>query len=385
MEIMIVTGEASGDGHGAKLVRELRHIAPSQEIGFFGAAGPKLRDAGVEAVVESDELSIVGLLEIGRALPVFLRAFKKLVKAAVERRPDAVVLIDFPEFNLKLSKALKKRGLTVIYYITPQVWAWRKYRAKALARDTDLLLTILPFEKKWFNDNGVKSVEYVGSPLAREVHATESKEGFCARHGLDPTRPIISLLPGSRHKEIIRILPVMLRSMALIAKRSPEAQFILAAAREKDLKDCRDAIAAIDADVSRLKVVVGETYNVLNASDAAEVTSGTATLEAGVIGVPMAIVYKTSKINYGIFMPMISVEHFGLINLIAEKRVVKEMIQDDFTAETVSAEMIRLLDADVNRQVREELRIAAEKLGHGGASKRAAEAILRSIVEKSHA
>ncbi|MDQ3221379.1 MAG: lipid-A-disaccharide synthase, partial [Acidobacteriota bacterium] len=178
-QIMIVAGEASGDAHAAKLVKALRESAPNTKFILFGAAGHRLRAAGVEAIVNADELAIVGLPEIAKALPRFLKAFHSLSSAAINRRADVVILVDFPDFNLKLAKALKKRGFKIIYYISPQLWAWRKYRIRTIRNYVDLLLTILPFEKDWYAERGVINIEYVGSPLAREVHADSSREEFC--------------------------------------------------------------------------------------------------------------------------------------------------------------------------------------------------------------
>ncbi len=382
LKLMIVAGEASGDGHGAKLVRALRAAAPDVNFEFFGAAVKQLRSSGVDAVVEADALSIVGLLEIGLALPVFLRAFRDLKKAAVERKADAVILVDFPDFNLKLAKSLKKKGLKVFYYISPQLWAWRKYRIRTIKKYVDLVIAILPFEKDWYQEHGVSHVEYVGNPLAMEVHANLSKEDFCRKYDLEPNQQIVSLLPGSRHKEIIRILPVMLESAALISAKLPQTQFVIALASNQDQAAVHKAISKTNGRElipPKFKIIENETYDALNASDAAAVTSGTATLEAGIIGTPMAIVYKTSKINYALFEPLISVEHYGLINLIAGERVAKELIQAEFTAESLASEILRLLEPEENALTRKRLKNASDKLGHGGASKRAAEAILRVI------
>src|SRR5215203_1530598 len=230
LRLMIVAGEASGDRHAAKLVNALREAEPSINFEFFGSAGPRMRDAGVDAVIKADRLSIVGLAEIARALPMFLRASNELKRAAEVREPDAVILVDFPEFNLKLAKALKKKGFKIIYYISPQLWAWRKYRISTIKRYVDLLLTILPFEKDWYSDRGVEHVEYVGSPLAREVVAKRTKAEFCEENGLDPERQIVALLPGSRHKEIVRILPVMLEGGNVLSEKSSGVQFVIAAA-----------------------------------------------------------------------------------------------------------------------------------------------------------
>ena len=381
LRIMIVAGEASGDLHAAKLVRELREMADGQ-VDFFGAAGPKMREAGVEAVIKADELSIVGLIEIGRALPTFIGAFRALKRSAAERLPDVAILVDFPDFNLKLAKALKRLGVNVVYYISPQLWAWRSYRVRTIRTYVDLMLTILPFENDWYSKHGVDHVEYVGSPLAREVHASRSKDDFCRSHDLDPGRPIISLLPGSRHKEIVRILPVMAETVMQLAQKRPELQFIIALASDRSLPDIKRILRSAEKKISLpedLFVIAGETFDALNASDAAAVTSGTATLETAILGTPMAIVYKTSAINYALLRPLISVEHFGLVNLIAGERVAKEMIQGEFSSRSLTNELLRLLDPTVNNRVREKLRETSDKLGHGGASKRAAQAILRIL------
>ncbi len=379
--LMIVAGEASGDGHAAKLVAAMREIAP--HLKFFGCAGPKMRAVGVEAIVKADDLSIVGLPEIAAALPKFLSVYRRLVKAAEERQPDAVVLVDFPEFNLKLARSLKKRGFKIVYYISPQLWAWRKYRIRTIKKHVDLLISILPFEKQWYAARGVDHVEYVGSPLAREVHANLNKEDFCRKHGLDSACPIVSLLPGSRHKEIVKILPELLRTAAIMLMQNPAIQFIAAFASERHAGEVKAAINLLVTEdkpvLENILSVFGETYDALNASDAAAVTSGTATLETGIIGTPMAIVYKTSSFNYKLMRPMIDVEHFGLINLIAGERVAKELIQDDFTAKTLADELFRLLDPNENARVREQLKSAADKLGHGGASKRAGAKIIELL------
>lgn len=383
-KFMIVAGEASGDLHGAKLVRALRAEDPGARFDFFGSAGPALRNAGVEAVVRADGLSIVGLPEIAKALPMFLRAFRDLRNAAVTQQPDAVILVDFPDFNLKLARSLKKKGITVVYYISPQLWAWRKYRIRTIRKYVDLLITILPFEKDWYSVEGVTHVEYVGSPLAREVHTSSSKNEFCGRHGIDAKRHIVSLLPGSRHKEIVKILPVLLETAANMAERDRSIQFIIPISSGRNEADVRARLADFTSAgrvlPETLLVVKGETYDALYASDAAAVTSGTATLETGILGTPMAIVYRTSTFNYKLLRPLISVEHFGLINLIAGERVAKELIQDEFTPQTLSDELFRLLEPAENKRVRQKLTEAADKLGHGGASKRAAEAIMRLIV-----
>lgn len=370
---MVVAGEASGDAHAAKLVHMLRE-AWSDEVAFFGCAGPRMRDAGVEAIVEADELSIVGILEIGIALPRFLSVFRKLKTAARIRRPDAVVLVDFPDFNLKLAKALKRLGIKVIYYISPQIWAWRQYRQRTIKNNVDLLISILPFEKDWYSSRGIHSVEYVGNPLAMEVHADLTRLEFRREFNIAEDRKLIAMLPGSRRAEIRRMLPVFADTDATIRSLRSDVDMLVALPEDK-----RGLSERLAREFPSLRFVFGRTYDTLNASDAAAVTSGTATLETGIIGTPMVIVYKTSALNYKLLRPLIDVEHFGLINLIAGKRVVREMIQDDLTPKELTAELLRLLEPETNKKLREELADAVEKLGHGGASKRAAEAIIRVL------
>ena len=376
---MLVAGEPSGDAHAAKLVAALRENSFATSFEFFGAAGTKMREAGVETVINSDDLSIVGLPEIARALPIFWNAFQILKREATKRKPDAVVLIDFPDFNLKLAKSLKKQGLKIIYYISPQLWAWRKYRVKTIGKYVDLLLTILPFEKDWYVKQGISHIEYVGNPLAGEVKSTLTKAEFCAENNLDSQKPIVALLAGSRHKEIAKILPALLEAARLMKKKNADLQFVIALASTRNPAEIEAAIADAKRDLPQFTIVQDKTREALNAADVAAVTSGTATLETAIIGTPMAIVYKTSWLNYGLLRPLISVEHFGLINLIAEERLAKELIQKDFTAQTLSNELLRLLQPEMNKKMREKLCEATARLGKGGASRRAAEAIIREL------
>lgn len=370
----MIAGEASGDHHAARLANALRELAPQIEWDFFGATGQKMRRAGIETIVRSDNLSIVGLPEIARELPMFWKVFQKLKREAKWRRPDIVVLIDFPEFNLKLAKSLKNQGLKIVYYISPQIWAWRSYRLRAIKRDVDLLLTILPFEEDWYRRRGFEKVKFIGNPLAREVNPHLSREEFCKKHDLDLSKPIVSLLPGSRSKEIERILPVLLETAELMQKANPDLQFVVALAENRKFSEVESAENKFR--LNNLLVVRGETHEALNASDVAAVTSGTATLETAIIGTPFAIVYKTSAFNWFLFRPIISVEHFGLVNLIAGRRLVKELIHKNFTAADLSRELFRLLETENNNKMRSELKETAATLGHGGASKRAATAIM---------
>lgn len=376
---MIVTGEPSGDAHGAALVNELRAVS-AEPLEIFGATGPLLREAGVESIIQSDDLAVMGILEVGRVFPKFWRAYQTLKQAALERKPDAVILVDWPEFNFRLARSLHRRGLKIIYYISPQLWAWRSYRVRTIKRDVDLLLAILPFEKEWYEARGVDHVEFVGHPLAGEVRARQNRVEFCRDTKLDSRLPIISLLPGSRRKELERILPPMLEAAALISARRPEIQFVVVVAPSRTSEEVRDVVRAQRATPlplpSCLHIVSDLSRETLAASDVAAVASGTATLEAAILGTPMVIVYKESSINWHTLGRLITTEHFGLVNIIAGEEVATELMQDDLNGERLANELLLLLDKKRNEEARQRLREVSEQLGEGGASQRAAEHIL---------
>lgn len=379
---MIVAGEASGDAHAAALVRALREEAHETQLEFFGSTGRLMREAGVESIVQADELSIVGLLEIGRALPKFWRAFRQLRGAAIEKRPDAVVLVDWPDFNLRLARSLHRRGLKIIYYISPQLWAWRSHRVRQIRRDVDLMLTILPFEPDWYKARGFKSVQFTGHPLAGEVRARYGREEFCARHALDAKRPIVALLPGSRRKELERILPPLLDAALEIHQTKPETQFALVIAPNRSPTEAEAIIAAhkqSDTLKNILRITHHETREALAAADAAAIASGTATLEAAILCTPLVVVYKESALNWHTLGHLISAEHFGLINLIARERIVPELMQNDLTGQRLAQELLALLEPQRNASVRARLHEATAQLGAGGASRRAAQTILNFL------
>jgi lipid-A-disaccharide synthase len=383
LRLMIVAGEPSGDAHAAALVRALRDEAPATSFDFFGATGALMREAGVESIVRSDDLAIMGLAEIAQALPKFWRAYTALKRAAIERRPRAVILVDWPDFNLRLARAFHRQGLRVIYYISPQLWAWRSHRVRNIRRDVDLLLAILPFEPEWYKARNVAHVQFVGHPLVGEVVARYNREEFCRRNDLDPSRPIIALLPGSRRLELERILPAMLDAASIISNERPETQFVIALAANRTRAEANAIIEATrrgnTRGLSNLRLVQQETREALAAADAAAVASGTATLEAALIDTPFVIVYKESFINWHTLGRLISAEHFGLINLIAGERLVTELMQKDLTGERLAGELNNLLNRERNETARACLKEAAARLGSGGASHRAAKAILDAV------
>ncbi len=345
-----------------------------------------MRAEGAETLADISETAIIGPLEILRALTRFSALYHRLLDAARQRRPAAAILVNWPEFNLKLLRPLKRLGLRTIYYIGPQVWAWRTYRVRALRRYVDRLIVILPFEVEFYRRHGIVA-DYVGHPLVDTVHATLSRSEFCKKHGLDPDRPILSLLPGSRPTEVERLLPILVRA-ARILDAHYCAQFLIPLAPTIRPEMAWALIHRAWADKGKaspsppLCVLEGGTYNALAHSDLAVITSGTATLEAALLGTPMIIVYRARAINYLLVRPLIHLDTFGMVNLLAEERIVPELIQWDLTPRRL-AETMRELLADAQQRDAIKMRLAEvrRRLGDGGAAQRAARIILRVIAE----
>ncbi|MBS1787583.1 MAG: lipid-A-disaccharide synthase [Acidobacteria bacterium] len=377
IKLMIVAGEASGDKHGAKLAAALQALRPDLKFEFFGAGGDEMRSAGVETLIDAREVAIMGALEVAKALPKFLRVFRRLRTAAKERKPDLVVLIDWPEFNLRLAKRLRKDSHRVAYYISPQIWAWRGYRIRGIRRDVEKMLVILPFEQGYYRERGVE-VEYVGHPLLDSVRVTTTREEFCSQHSLDSVKPIIALLPGSRHSELKYILPPLLETAAQLQQTHPHIQLILPMARTLRRKE----LSAQTAPLSNLTLIEHDTYNAIAAADLAVVASGTATLETAIIGTPLIVVYRASQLNWRIFWPLINTEFVGMPNLIAGKAIAPELLQDELKADRLSKEIIAFLDAPTRlTKARSDLAEVRDKLGEANASERAALQILALLGE----
>lgn len=392
---MIVAGEASGDQRAAEVMRALKAEAPHLSFRIFGCGGPAMRAEGAETFADISETAIIGPLEVASALARFHALYRRLLHLARERRPAAVVLVDWPEFNMKLLRPLKRLGLRTIYYIGPQVWAWRTYRVRALRRYVDRLIVILPFEVEFYRRHGI-AAEYVGHPLVDVVRATLPRTTFCQKYGLRPDRPLISLLPGSRPTEVERILPILVRAARALATHAP-AQFLIPLAPaihpemawaliHRALQETRRArMSETGASFDPLlRVLQGETYNALAHADLAVITSGTATLEAALLGTPMIVVYRARAINYLLIRPLLHVNTFGMVNLLAGERIVPELIQWDLTPERL-AETLRELLADATRREAMKRRLAELRgqLGEGGAAVRAARILLRAIAESS--
>ena len=366
---MISCGEPSGDLYAAALAGEIRRLDPSATITGFG--GDRLAAAGATLVENFSGLSVTGLLEVVRLLPRTYATYRRLVADADASRPDVFVAIDFPDFNFVLARALKKRRIPIVYYISPQLWAWRAGRMKTMRRLADRVLVIFPFEEPIYREAGVP-VEWVGHPLFDVQPASAPRQAFLARYGLDPARPVLALLPGSRANELREILPGVAAAAAMVRARLPEVQLVLARAPH-----LRDELLQPLSALPDVVTVEGQTDDVLAAANAAIVASGTVTVQAALHECPMVVVYRLSPLTYKVGKPFVHVDTYAMVNLIAGRRVVLELIQDDFTPEAVAAEALRLLtDRDHAARVKTDLRAVRHRLGGPGASRRAAEAVL---------
>ncbi len=374
-KIMIMTGEASGDLHGANLAREIRQADPS--ILLFGVGSRHMRDAGVHMLADASEISVVGISEVITHLRVIYRVFAKLKAFLRQERPDLLILIDFPDFNIMLGKAARKLGIPVLYYISPQVWVWRKGRIKTLARLVKTMIVVFPFEVPLYEGEGV-DVRFVGHPLTDVVRSELSKPEAKRALGLDPGGRTVALLPGSRRTEIMNLLPDMLAAAALLKKRYSDLQFVLPVAHTLDPAFVSGFVAWGGVPVH---MIDGRVYDALKAADAAIVTSGTATLETGLMAVPMVIIYRISRFTYSILSRMVSgVKHVGLVNIIAEERLVPELIQQQVTAENIAGNIARMLDDQTYHSgIRDGLLALRNKLGNSGASARAAGVVMEVL------
>jgi lipid-A-disaccharide synthase len=379
MRIMISCGEPSGDLYAGALVSEIFHREPAAEV--FGFGGQRLAAAGARLVGDFQGLSVTGLTEAIRVLPRSFAMLGRLAAVAREQRPDVFVAIDFPDFNFRLMATLHRLGIPVVYYISPQLWAWRARRMETMKRFVDRVLVIFPFEEELYRRAGIP-VEFVGHPLVDLVRVQQPRAALLREHGLDPVAPTVALLPGSRTNELTRIVPAVAASLPLIRTRVPNVQFLIAAA--PNLPDALfapllnpDVGAAVGAGFSRPILLRDRTDDVLAAADVVITASGTATVQAALHERPMVVVYRLSPLTYRIGKPFVRVDMYAMANLVAGKRVVPELIQEHFTAERVAAETIRFLtDAELSRRTRDELRQVRERLGEPGASARAAEAVL---------
>ena len=368
---MISCGEPSGDLYAGALATEILQLEPGAIITGFGSA--RLRAAGASLIRDFRGLSVTGLTEALRVIPRSWQNYRALVRAADEQRPDVFVPIDFPDFNFFVARALHKRGVPVVYYISPQLWAWRRGRLKTMKQVADRVLVILPFEAPFYDQAGVPAT-FVGHPLLELTGPPVSRDAFLRGHGLDPGRPVVAILPGSRRNELRTILPDLVRAAALVTARIPAAQFVIARAPHLD----DELFEPLAAWPQRPPVVIeGETDGVLSSADVAIVASGTVTVQAALHGCPMVVVYRVGALTYRLGKPLVHVDTYAMVNLIAGARVVPELIQDAFTPAAVAAEAVRVLTEPSHAaKVRGDLAAVRARLGTAGASRRAAEAVV---------
>jgi len=370
-ELLISAGEASGDMYAAQLATALQARA---DVRLFGMGGPRMREAGVETVVDCSEVALVGLLEVARKMPALNRAWRRLLSETRRRRPPLAILTDFPGFHLHLSRALRRMKVRNVYFICPQFWAWRPRRVNLVRRRFERGLCIFPFEVDFYWKAGVP-VDWIGHPLVDKVHPTMTRAEFAARHGLDPARPIVTLLPGSRAGEMAQHMPCFVEVAARM-HNAGQRQFVLAAAPGL----AGTQIGAHLREGVPIRVVENATYDALAAADVAIVSSGTATVEAALIGAPMIVIYRVSPITAWIAWRLVRTPSVVMVNLLAERRIVPELIQDNFTADRVVRETERLLNSpEACQQMRRDLAVVRERLGPPGAIDRAADIIANMI------
>jgi lipid-A-disaccharide synthase len=366
MRVMISCGEPSGDLYAGALAEALRARDPGIDV--FGFGGPRLEAAGARLIGNYAGLSVTGLTEAIRVLPQSFTMLRRLVDAARELKPDVFVPIDFPDFNFRLMASLRRLGTPVVYYISPQLWAWRPARMETMKRHVDKVLVIFPFEEPIYRDAGVPA-EFVGHPLVDLTCVTQSRASLLREHGLDPDAPTVALLPGSRRNELQRIAPTMAAALPRIQARVPGVQFVVAAAPNLSPN--------LFEPFRRSVIIRGQTDNVLAACDVAITASGTATVQCALHERPMVVVYRLSSLTYMLGKPFVKVDTYAMANLVAGTRVVPELIQNDFTPDRVAEETIAMLtDRDRYERIRGALATVRHRLGEPGASGRAADAVL---------
>jgi len=372
--IMIIAGEVSGDMHAARLVEAVKKRVPGAR--FFGIGGPEMRAAGVGTSYDVADMAVMGVTEVLKRYGFFKSVFAEMVAVARKLRPDAVILVDYPGFNLRFAAKTHELGIRTIYYICPQVWAWNRSRIPRMAEIVDRLITIFPFEAGHFAGTGLR-VDFAGHPLVDEARAAlEEPPADLPWKG----EPRVALLPGSRPHEISRILPVAWKAAELLEKRSPGAGFIIACPSPAEEAIVREVIAGLDGGPANWDVVTNNTRQVLRQAGAAIVASGTATIEACLMGCPMAVVYKVAALTYLLGRILVRVPDIGMVNIVAGKRICPEFVQGDATPAAVADALLPLLsDTPERGTMLEKLRQAKESLGEGGAEERAAESVVAEL------
>lgn len=373
--IMIVAGEASGDLHGSNLVRSALSLDP--DLKFYGLGGENLRNAGIDLLFDLEHQGLFGFLEIVSSLRSTIGIYRSLKASLTRDRPSAVVLIDYPDFNLRLAKSAKRLGIPVFYYISPQLWAWRPGRVKKVDRYVDRMAVVFPFEPDFYQRHGVE-VSFVGHPLLDVMDPPRPKEEVKTELGFDPSRPLLGLLPGSRMSEIKAHLPLMLESARRLNAGRPNG--VSLAVAQADSLGSGELTPFLELGPKDVKLVAGRTHDLQNAADVILTASGTATLETALMLTPMVVIYRLKLLSYQIFRRMVKIEHVAMANLIAGEEVVPELLQNDARPDNIVTELNRILDSpEDRRRMVEGLTLIRKKLGGQGASLRAARLLLETI------
>jgi lipid-A-disaccharide synthase len=376
--VLIVAGEASGEMYAAEVVRVLKARRESSQFNFFGCGGANMRREGVEILVDIRRLAVLGPFEAFSHLVNFYSALRYLRREIENRRPCLAILVDFPDFNLRLAKELKALRIPVVYYISPQVWAWRTGRVRQIKKLIDRLLVILPFEEAFYARFGM-TVDYIGHPLLDRVRTSCSRKEFFEKYDLSAEVPTISLLPGSRTKEIKYNLPVILKTAQRLNWEQP-IQFLLPLASTVHHGLIEDLLAE-ETPTLPFKIIEEDTYNAIGHSDLAVVASGTATLETAILGTPLIPVFRISNLTWIVGQYLVRVPFYSLVNLIAGREIVPELFQKEFNADRLHAEIKKYLtNPTLRKRVKMELSLVKEKLGEGGAVEKAAERIIESLI-----
>ncbi len=374
LRIMIIAGEASGEMHGAGVVAALKDRRP--EIDVFGIGGDRMERAGCALIYHIERFSVMGITEVLRHLPFIRRVLRRLDGLLESRRPDLLILIDYPDFNLRLARKARKRGIPVLYYISPQVWAWRARRIHTIVRLVDCMAVVFPFEVEMYEKAGGKVV-FVGHPLLEVLESRKTRAEFCADAGLDPDRPIVGMLPGSRIMEMERMLPAMTGTLNTVQRDLSGVQGVIGLAPTVSRTDLA---ACLTGHAEEIPVVEGGTYEVMNHSDLLLVTSGTATLESACFGTPLLVLYRMSRVSWWIARRLVNIPDIGLANVVAGRRIAPEFLQDEVDPKTLAPVVLDLLrEPEKRRAMSGELREVRDRLGTPGASSRVADLALDMV------
>jgi len=369
-EILIIAGEASGDLYGSSLVAELKKL--NSEIDFFGMGGNQMKEQGVRLSFHIDQLGFMGIAEVLKNLRFIRQVGKKMVSLLDQRKPDLVILIDYPGFNLRFAKQIKKRRITLVYYISPQIWAWGGKRINKIKKYVDKMIVILPFEKEIYQKAKV-DVEFVGHPLLDIVKPTLSQEDFKRKFDIRKNQLLVGLLPGSRWQEVEKILPPMLRAVEISKRKLKNITCAIGLAPTIPSQGLEDLIGPFE---SKPKIVENLTYDLMKYSDLLLVTSGTATLESAILETPLIILYKTHFLTWLIGKNLVKLPNIGLVNILAGKRIVPEYLQKDVQPEKIASQMEEILEnREKHKKIKEDLKMVKQKLGEVGASKKTAQII----------